>query len=132
MKYFSLLILQSILSVSTDLKIKPSWLSHKRRYFQLLADSLEVHIIFHTHTPSNLSCVWTFHYQQYFTIYPSLLFQVPVFNIKTIDFIQSIKEHSNMCWLRMYTWMSDNLVQVGNLLNYLEALKIGIMSVFTS
>jgi len=100
MKYFSLHILQSILSVSTDLKIKPSWPSHKRRYFQLLADSLEVHIIFHTHTPGNLSCVWTFHYQQYFTIYSSLLFQEPAFNIKTIDFIWSIKEHSNMGWLR--------------------------------
>ena len=83
-----------------DLKIKPSWPSHKRRYFQLLADSLEVHIIFHTHTPSNLSCVWTFHYQQHFTIYSSLLFQEPAFNIKTIDFIRSIKEHSNMGWLR--------------------------------
>ena len=103
MKYFSLHTLQSILPVSTDLKTKVSWPSHKRRYFQLLADSLKVHIIFHTHTPSNLSGVWAFHYQRYFTIYPSLLFQVPVFNTETIDFIQSIKEHSNTCWLRTYS-----------------------------
>lgn len=128
-KYFSQHILKSILPVSTDPKMKLSWPSHKRRHFQLLSDRWEVCIIFHTRNLSNLSGVWTFHYQQYFIIYPSPLFWVPVFNTETMDINQSIKEYSERWCLRTGVLEPENVLQLDCIRNSPQALKVSVTQV---